>query len=165
MESLSIDMQGKSVPLTSGNTSAVLDSGTSLSILPPDATLSIAQMLNATMDYFPNFFAVDCKLRQLNATFDFAFSGVTIRVPFSHFIMPPRTANDTQCLVGMQSTAGTNVEGIEFAILGDMFLQDAYVVFDQTNMAASLAQYVNCGTHEQALPAAATALEQFIGEC
>lgn len=159
-------IQMNSITLTNGSTSnkysgsdlsVVLDTGSSLCELPTAIVSSMATDFNAQEDS-TGLLYVDCDYQSMDGTLDFAFPGVTISVPFSQFIL----SDGAECVLGVE--AFDSDSGI-VALLGDTFLRSAYVVFDQTNMEVSMAQYINCGTNEQAIPAGTAGVSGFTGEC
>lgn len=139
-------------------TGVVLDTGSSLCELPTDVVESMASTLGAEEDEQSGLLLVDCSLMTDSNTMDFAFSGVTISVPMTSFILQ----DGNYCILGVQALqSGSGIT----ALLGDTFLRSAYVVFDQTNMKIGMAQYENCGTNEQAIPTGSDGATGFTGEC
>lgn len=133
----------------------VLDTGSTLSYLPQSIIDSLAQDFGAeTLD--DGSLSVDCSTAQESGSVDFTFGALTIHVPYSEFVWEGAPG---QCLVGALPVGETT------PILGDTFLRSAYVLFDQDNANIFLAQYENCGTNEQTLPAGAGAAANFTGEC
>jgi len=149
-------VQGSSSNSYSGtNLPVVLDSGSSLSYLPASVVRSMASDLNADLDQ-SGLYLVDCSLVDSDGTVDFAFGDVTIKVPFQEFIWQ---FDSRTCILGavpVDSSSGIT------ALLGDTFMRSAFVVFDQTEKTISMAQYVNCGESEQAIPEGGAS---FTGEC
>jgi hypothetical protein len=150
---------GSSLPGTSATAfDAILDSGTSITLLPTRIARSIFTILGAVIDdesiESSGFALVDCDLVAQNpgATFDFGFgssdgsSGVTISVPFSEMIisqeklglnlvdLPRQITFQNVCILGLLDV---NEEPF---ILGDTFLRSAYVVYDLQNNQIALAQ-------------------------
>lgn len=133
---------------------AVLDSGTTITYLPPHPLLLLIQSLGAFDDSSNsgNIF-VDCNLRQNTAlTFDFGFGGsggatVTIRVPVDELIFDitgpfatpgyplPNLPFSSVCALGIQTSGNSGPY-----ILGDTFLRSAYVVYDLSNNLIALGQ-------------------------
>ncbi|KAF2970369.1 hypothetical protein GQX73_g3209 [Xylaria multiplex] len=102
------------------------------------------EYLEALTGFFPTVFynvtndvyEVPCYLRARDASVDFGFNSLTIRVPLRDFILEV----DGVCYLGvMQSAADDEV------ILGQSFLRGAYTAFDLDDEAIYLAQYENCG--------------------
>lgn len=127
-----------------GNASlpVVVDSGSTFCAFPDSILEGIMPGLN-TEDTTNGVIEVDCSHRDENTTLNLNFGDFTIHIPYSEFIMQVDT---DVCFLG----ATPSIDGI--SVLGDSFLQSAYVVFDQRNMEISMAHYNNCGQSEQAIP-------------
>lgn len=136
----------------------VLDTGSSLCELPSAIVAAMADDVGAQQDPQSGLLAVDCSAASASNKLEFAFNGVTIAVPMSQFIL--QDANS--CVLGVMALQpGSGIT----ALLGDTFLRNAYVVFDQTNMKINMAQYTSCGTHEQAIQTGSGGASGFTGEC
>jgi len=136
-----------------GSMQVFLDSGSTLMLLPPQLAEAIASDFGCAGADSDGFFHVDCSLATANGTLDFAFDGVTVRVPYREVI---RTDGYT-CVLGLQSST-------KFMLLGDSFLRSAYVVFDLEDNNVWMAQYRNCGSSPAAL-ASASSLATLQGAC
>ncbi|PTB65056.1 acid protease [Trichoderma citrinoviride] len=152
--SSSTDAKPTAFPQTS--MTVFLDSGSTLTLLPPALVRQIASALGSTQTDDNGFFVVDCALAGQDGTIDFAFDGVTIRVPYAEMIrqvssLPPH------CYLGMMGST-------EFALLGDTFLRSAYAVFDLTSNIVHLAPYVNCGTSIKSITSTSS-LSNLVGTC
>ncbi|KAI1150578.1 aspartic peptidase domain-containing protein [Nemania diffusa] len=149
-----IAMQSLSITPPSGNTKqyantsmdVFLDSGATLSLLPTSLANSIAADFGADATDPNGFYPVDCSFNNQSGTLNFAFSGVTIRVPYREIVREIQTSFGVQCYLGISPSD-------DFALLGDTMLRSAYAVFDQTNNAIHLAQYSNCGSNESEITA------------
>lgn len=120
-----------------GQNQAVLDSGTSYVYIPDEAFDPIAKAVglgalnpNTTLNY------IDCNSQ---VTLDFDFGATTITVETSQLVIPlgPLLGNnDERCVFGIQSYeyAERNI------IFGDVFLRNAYVVFDLEGQQVGIAQ-------------------------
>ncbi|KUI74520.1 Candidapepsin-2 [Cytospora mali] len=157
MNSITFKNDSATTKYADTDVSVVLDTGSSLCELPTSIVSAMATSFGAQEDS-SGLLYVDCSYQSSDGSLDFAFPGVTISVPFSDFIL----SDGRECVLGVQ--AFDSDSGIT-ALLGDSFLRSAYVVFDQTNMLISMAQYVNCGTNEQAIPAGTGGVSGFTGEC
>lgn len=128
---------------------ALLDSGTTLTILPDDIYEELFDFFQAQSDSQGDAI-VDCGLLDsATGSLDFTFGGSdgpVIKVPFSEFALPAigtdgkwLTFNDGSlaCVLGIQGTQDELP-----VILGDTFLRSAYVVYDLDNKQISLAQTV-----------------------
>ncbi|KAI0148366.1 aspartic peptidase domain-containing protein [Xylariaceae sp. FL1272] len=118
-----------------------LDSGSTLSLLPTAVAEAISADFGGQANTEAGFYLVDCSLRDESGTVDFAFDGVTIHVPYSEFIREFASSFGSMCALGISPSD-------DFTLLGDTVLRSAYAVFDQTNNAIHLAEYVNCGSNE-----------------
>ncbi|POS69200.1 candidapepsin-8 [Diaporthe helianthi] len=139
--------------------SVVLDTGSSLCLLPTSVVSSMAEDFNAKQDASSGLLIVSCSFQNTDGSLDFEFDGVTVSVPFSEFIL---SAGGNQCILGVQAVESNS--GIT-ALLGDTFLRSAYVVFDQDQNKISMAQYVDCGTNEQVIASGSNGASGFKGEC
>jgi hypothetical protein len=131
---------------------ALLDSGTTLSIIPNDIYEALVTFFDATLDQAGDAI-VKCNILDDSGTLDFTFGGSdgpVIKVPFSEFALPATTTNGQQatfndgslaCYLGLQGT-GSDPTTQDPVILGDTFLRSAYVVYDLDNKQISLAQTV-----------------------
>lgn len=109
---------GKSTTFANTKMTVFLDSGSTLTLLPQSLVNEIADSLGSTGTDDSGFAIVDCSLINEPGTIDFAFDGVTIKVPYSEMIrsvssLPPH------CYLGMMGST-------QFALLGDTFLRSAY---------------------------------------
>ncbi|TRX94408.1 hypothetical protein FHL15_004563 [Xylaria flabelliformis] len=149
-----IDMESLSITPPSGNTkqypntsmAVFLDSGATLTLLPTRLATAIAADFGANTTDPSGFYPVDCKFNDQPGTLNFAFAGVTIRVPYREVVREIQTAFGISCYLGISPSE-------DFVLLGDTMLRSAYAVFDQTNNAIHLAQYSNCGSNEKEITA------------
>ncbi|KAL3956050.1 hypothetical protein ACCO45_008896 [Purpureocillium lilacinum] len=117
--------------------------------------LLAAAMGSTTMD-LNGFHIVDCALTGRNGSVDFAFEGVTVRVPYRELIREVRM-EPPMCYLGVMPSD-------MFALLGDTFLRSAYVVFDLDANMTYMAQYTNCGSTVRTI-APSSDLKSLVGEC
>lgn len=119
----------------------ILDSGASISFLPSQVADTILQAFNASYEPNEDMFVTTCNSSGL---LDFGFSGATISVDFAQ-ILTPMTIDDQPvyfnngepaCLITIKPS------NFSFGLLGDTFLQAAYVVYDLKNHEIALAQAV-----------------------
>ncbi|KAI0799193.1 aspartic peptidase domain-containing protein [Xylaria sp. FL0064] len=147
MDSLSITPPtGKTKQYPNTSMAVFLDSGATLTLLPTSLANAIAADFGADATDADGFYPVDCQFNNQSGTLSFAFTGVTIRVPYREIVREIQTAFGIQCYLGISPSD-------DFALLGDTMLRSAYVVFDQTNNAIHMAQYSNCGSNEQEITA------------
>ncbi|KAK9427967.1 aspartic peptidase domain-containing protein [Lipomyces doorenjongii] len=148
----------------------LLDCGTSFNYLPDGAFRAIANALSASYSARLDYYVQSCTVTSVNASIDFYFGGVTIKVPLREILYPAVTSSGRQltfsngqpvCLLTVASNSDLGV-----SILGDTFLRSAYVVYDLDNNVISLAQtvfnetksdIVAIGTGSTAIPGATPA--------
>jgi hypothetical protein len=106
---------------------ALLDSGTTLILLPIPIADAFAEYFGAVLDESEGLYNLpNCDLQfTQSGSLDFDFSGVKITVPFSELILHDLYGNGSDiCSLGISPINAT------CAILGDTFLRSAYVVYD-----------------------------------
>lgn len=124
---------------------AVLDSGTSLTYIPPDLFELIATFSGAVES--EGLYLVDCNGSSYTGTLDYGFGGqggAVIQVPFSELVLPLYDNSGSQetyddgspvCTLGiMPATDGTPV------LFGDTFLRSAYVIYNLDALTIAIAQ-------------------------
>lgn len=104
-------------PYAGSRTPVFLDSGATLTLLPPELAAAVAADFGAVGEDEDGFYAVDCGLVEMEGSLDFAFGGVTVRVPYKEMIRELR--NPPSCYLGI-------VPSEDFTLLGDTFLRSAY---------------------------------------
>lgn len=109
------------VSKTYANTSmdVFFDTGATLTLLPPALANAIGKDFGASGADSNGYYSVDCRLADMNGTVDFAFNGVTIKVPYDEFIRESSSGAGMSCVLGI---AASN----SFTLLGDSFLRSAY---------------------------------------
>jgi len=115
---------------------ALLDSGTSLIYLPRPLVEGIANSINAT--YQEKYgYTVPCSISNPTPFNDtelvFNFNGVLFHTDINNFLL--QISSDT-CLLGINPTPDNSTLS---AVLGDLFLSNAYIVYDLDNYEISLA--------------------------
>lgn len=125
---------------------AILDSGTTITLLPNNVAQSVFDELGATVSRELGAVVVPCALQNNNGTLNYGFggpSGPTIRVAVSDLILPlvlpngrvpTYTDGTTACQLGIQAAGDLPI------LFGDTFLRSAYVVYDLVNNRIALAQ-------------------------
>ncbi|KAF3059606.1 Candidapepsin-1 [Daldinia childiae] len=127
----------------------VVDSGTTLSLLPESVVSAIAAGFPGAEPDGNGGYKVPCELRNTTeGRVDFELRGdgndkVKISVSYSDFIW----YGGNECFLGAWYTSNVGVW-----ILGDTFLRGAYVTFDQSNNALYMANYVSCGESSNLVP-------------
>lgn len=139
------DSSGSTLLSSSFPQAAVLDSGTTLTVIPQDLFNQMANYFGAqnTQTYG---YIVACSIGNQAGSIDFVFGGDNgpyISVPFSEFALPLLDTNGQPitdkngnqiCQFGMDvASQGTPI------LLGDTFLRSAYVVYDLTNKQIAIA--------------------------
>ncbi|KAK2605895.1 hypothetical protein QQS21_003735 [Conoideocrella luteorostrata] len=147
---------GQTTALTSNTMPVFLDTGATLTLLPPKLADQMAQAVGASKADGNGFYIVDCDLASQNGTIDFNFEGVTIRVPYKEMIREIQTL-PTSCYLGIMPSTS-------FTLLGDTFMRSAYVVFDISNNMTYMAPYANCGAKPQTIDTS-TNITSIVGTC
>ena len=127
-----IGVQTDSENITIAQTSipALLDSGTTISYFPPTLLELIASQLGATYSSSLGYYIMDCVSDDDSTLLVFDFGGFHITSPLADF---QSQVTNSQCML-MMSTQSDKI------ILGDVFLQHAYVVYDLENLQVSMGQ-------------------------
>ncbi|KAL7800006.1 aspartic peptidase domain-containing protein [Trichoderma ceciliae] len=140
------------------NATAILDSGSTISLLPDAVVQSIwkhFKVLNIQGIPIP---FIDCaQANSKDVTFSFQFTNKTIRVPIDEMVinnlasvqddllMDPTLGDLFKgwtgvCTFGIGSTTNYGITSSSFVLLGDTFLRSAYVVYDLQNKQIGIAQ-------------------------
>lgn len=122
--------------------SAILDSGTTGTILPNDLAKTFLEFFGAVTDSNINRPLVSCSLANADAQFVYQFggnSGPKISIPVadlvnSHIAGLQFKDGSDACILGVQGA------DIDFLLLGDTFLRSAYVVYDLEGKQIAMAQ-------------------------
>ncbi|KAK4119630.1 acid protease [Parathielavia appendiculata] len=146
-----VDMQSLSITPPNGvnrvydasKTPVFLDSGSTMTLLSPNLTAAIANDFGARMSDDNGFFTIDCALARLNGTLDFAFDGVTVKVPYKELTREV-SSSPPACFLGIMASE-------KFTLLGDTFLRSAYTVFDLETDSIWMTQAADCGSSPAAL--------------
>ncbi|KAF8863070.1 acid protease [Acephala macrosclerotiorum] len=124
---------------------AILDSGTTITLLPDDIANSVFEELGATVSQQLGAVVVPCALAENSGTINYGFGGTggpTIKVAVSQLVLPltltngrtPTYNGQAACQLGIQAAGNLPV------LFGDTFLRSAYVVYDLENNRIALAQ-------------------------
>ncbi|SMN20507.1 similar to Saccharomyces cerevisiae YDR144C MKC7 GPI-anchored aspartyl protease, member of the yapsin family of proteases involved in cell wall growth and maintenance [Maudiozyma saulgeensis] len=136
MNGVGITINNNETTITETKMPALLDSGTSLIYLPRQIVSNIAKTINATQDSKYGYI-VPCNI--LNPTpfndtdLVFNFNGVLFHTDINNFLL--QISSDT-CMLGIIPSADNSTTS---TILGDLFLSNAYIVYDLDNYEISLA--------------------------
>ncbi|KAG8424111.1 hypothetical protein J3458_000941 [Metarhizium acridum] len=112
---------GRTANLTGATMPVFMDTGATLTLLPPRLANDIARRVGARGLDRNGLYMVDCGVAGKNGSLDFNFDGVTIRVPYSEMVREIATLPPSCYLGIMPSTS--------FTLLGDTFLRSAYGEF------------------------------------
>jgi hypothetical protein len=124
---------------------AILDSGTTITLLPNDVAAVVFQELGATVSQQLGAVVVPCTLANNPGTLNYGFGGAggpVIKVPMNELVLPlvltsgriPTYSNGQKaCQLGIQAAGSLPI------LLGDTFLRSAYAVYDLVNNKIALA--------------------------
>ncbi|EDO18231.1 hypothetical protein Kpol_543p61 [Vanderwaltozyma polyspora DSM 70294] len=125
------DDEHGNVTLTTTKIPALLDSGTTLVYLPSALVSLIADEYDAVYNSRTGYYVMNCPDSDEDSQIVFDFGGFHISTNLTTYIIQ---AVGGICVLGiLPQSSGT-------AILGDSFLQHAYVVYDLDNLEISMAQ-------------------------
>ena len=125
---------------------AILDSGTTITLLPNNIAQVVFDELGATVSTTLGAVVVPCSLRDNSGTLNYGFGGPggpTIKVSVNDLVLPlvlrsgrvpTYTNGEPACQLGIQPAGDKPV------LFGDTFLRSAYVVYDLANNRIALAQ-------------------------
>ncbi len=127
--------------LTDDGLYALLDSGTTLSMLPEGFVHKIGKTFDATFDDGSGLYLMSCNSDE-SQIIDFKFSCITIKAPLSNFLESAYLDDGTAAFLpnGEPMCFLAFIPTSDIPILGDSFLRAAYVVFDLDNHQVSIAQ-------------------------
>ena len=153
LDAVAVSKDDSSSPVNSGTINpplpVLLDSGTTRTVLPPNITNNIYSLLSDyNVSYYKAFKDAGCLCSLANSTMTihFNFSGAIISVPVSLLVspIPSFVAQDIPpgyCIFEILPLE-PELTPSNSSILGDSFLQAAYVVYDLANNEVSIAQTV-----------------------
>ncbi|KAI9732737.1 MAG: hypothetical protein M1818_007471 [Claussenomyces sp. TS43310] len=123
----------------------VLDSGTTLTLLPNDLAQMVYNEVGATYDADAQVALVPCALRNVAGNLTYGFSGAVIVVPISELVfqeLVDPSDNKTATFENGQAACEFGIQpALDRPILfGDTFLRSAYVVYDLANDRIGIAQ-------------------------
>lgn len=99
-------------------TPVFLDTGATLSLLPPEVADAIAADFGSDGVETHGFYEVECYLYDMDGTLDFEFDGIVIRIPYREMIRMQMTT-PPRCYLGI-------VPSTNFLLLGDTFMRSTY---------------------------------------
>jgi hypothetical protein len=124
----------------------ILDSGTTITLLPNNIAQSVFDELGATFISSLGAVVVPCSLADNTGTLNYGFGGVggpTIKVSVNELVLPLTLTNgrpptytngEAACQLAIQAAGNLPV------LFGDSFLRSAYAVYDLANNRIALAQ-------------------------
>lgn len=125
----------------------MLDSGAQNAILPIDFVRSVWTKMNAIVGKSGSPY-VDCNLARDSSNMDFDFGTTKISVPMTQIVYhnpdeetPPPAGDVSYCSLGIVPVQKPD----DLAVLGDVFLRSAYVVYDLARSEISIAQATTGG--------------------
>ncbi|CAH2352503.1 aspartic proteinase 3 [[Candida] railenensis] len=137
LDGISFSEGSNDFSVTSNKYTALLDSGTSLTVLPESLFSKFGDALGGEYSEEVGYYVVNCPKSSDDFTVNFDFSGLTISVPYSNFILAASSDSSggaEQCYLGIQS------QQEDFVILGDNVMSSGYFVYDLEDLTISLAQ-------------------------
>ncbi|KAM7218365.1 putative aspartic-type endopeptidase [Rhypophila decipiens] len=146
MTSITFGIDSGRQPYEGSNIPVFLDSGSTMTLLPPNLTADIARDFGSPVPDDNGFFRVDCAFTEMEGTVDFSFDGgLVVKVPYKEMIREVEgNSGNKACFLGITPSSS-------FTLLGDTFLRSAYTVFDLENDAIWMTQAANCGSTPAAL--------------
>lgn len=154
------NVDGIDLDLDNLGAAAVLDSGSTISLLPDSLVREMHRHFGVRFVQDVSIPLVDCAYRAAKGkgvSFQFRFDGATIRVPVAEMVIDAFPEHDQRslrgsqlrrlfgqwdrvCIFGIGSAADYGIKSESFALLGDTFLRSAYVVYDMANRQLGIAQ-------------------------
>ncbi|KAI7831793.1 aspartic peptidase domain-containing protein [Gamsiella multidivaricata] len=108
----------------------IMDTGTTLLIMPERLAAGIHAMIPRAVQVYGQSWALPCELAKETKKLELGIEGHRFAIPFSDLV---REEPANLCFSGIQpSSAG-------FMIIGDLFIKNNYVVFDQENKRVGIA--------------------------
>lgn len=142
LDLITLESSSQNVSVLDLHIPALLDSGTTLTYLPTAILSSLVSLLGGSLSLL-GYYRVSCSYNTNRAFAVFNFSGVEIKVPMSDLIL----SLGSTCYLGVLGQSSDSLTGSPYAILGDNFLRNAYIVYDLEDYEISLAQ-VNYSSSE-----------------
>ncbi|ETW79235.1 aspartic peptidase [Heterobasidion irregulare TC 32-1] len=127
-----VDMDGLAVDGTSvlSTTAAIIDTGTTQIVGDPDSVATVYDQISGAVSapqYGDGIYTIPCSF---NTPITLTFNGKDFAVDPSTFNLGPVSSGSSTCVGGLASDSSLTDE---FWIVGDVFLQNVYTVFDVAN--------------------------------
>lgn len=132
VQGVGVSVGNKQSTLTTSQMPALLDSGTTLTYLPYSLTELIAGSIGAQYSSRLGYYYMPCPSSNNDTQIVFNFGGFNIATNLTNYILS--SGSSGTCILGMIPQSDDS------AILGDMFLIHAYVVYDLESYEISMAQ-------------------------
>ncbi|KAG6861997.1 hypothetical protein C0995_008184 [Termitomyces sp. Mi166 len=134
MDAVTVDGQDSGLQ---GRT-AILDTGTTLIVAPPDDATAVHQLIQGAQDVGQGTFTIPCTT---NASVALSFGGTSFSIDPRDLAFQPVDPNDPtgDCISGISSG---QIGGATEWLVGDVFLKNAYFSTDVTKNTVSLAKLV-----------------------
>ena len=115
MNSIGITKPGQAAKKypSASNQPVVLDSGSTISILPDALVDEVVADFDATYDAIADLYKVDCSYTSQDGTMDFTFGAKEIKVPYKQFIWAQQ---GQPCYLGVHKNSQIVLLGGEFKI-------------------------------------------------
>ncbi|KAG0657730.1 Aspartyl protease [Maudiozyma exigua] len=133
LQGIGVSSSSEQVTVSQAKIPALLDSGTTITYMPADLVSLLAEQIGASFSTSSGFYEMSCLSSNDDTDLVFDFGGFHISAPLSDFLIST-TVSNRQCIFAVVPQASQNI------ILGDVFLRQAYVVYDLENYEISLAQ-------------------------
>lgn len=130
---ITVGNSSSNTTVSSDKTLALLDSGTTLMYLPTDLADRLAGALGGKFSPSTGYYIVPQPSDDDDTKISFDFGGFNIETSLSNYILQSSGSGDV-AILGILRTETNR------AILGDVFLSDAYVVYNLEDYEISLAQ-------------------------
>ena len=143
------------------NKTVIIDTGTSLLLLPPDDAYKFHYEIEGARTDGESF-AIPC---DTNRTIDIKISGVTYEIPAKDWVGDPTSQAGTFCASNIMSRV---ITGNSTWLLGDVFLKNVYSTFDFDNRRIGLATraspYSNDGAPVSSSPSSSPTISSLAPE-
>lgn len=140
LQGMGVSTDDSSKTITTSQIPVLLDSGTTLTYFPSQYIQMVADAIGATY-VSSGLYGMNCPSQDDDRQLVFDFGGFHIKAPLSSFLITSN-GNSNVCFLGMVSQDKLP------AILGDLFLTHAYIVYDLDNFEVSMAQADYTGSDE-----------------